>query len=313
MTGSTWYRCGLWVLLASHVMALGHLCLIQGPPTWDGGDHSFHAFQIHQALQRTDLDLFLAVTRSQTLWPFLHSWITGACLTLTGSSFITIRFVSLGFGLITLALSGFFAHRHRVASAPLTAFLLAGSPLFILYSIQPMLEIFGAAFTIAALGCAITGITTPDLRTRMRILTTTLVLLTFFIKYVYGILLILTLGLHCLHTFLHPGGGSHGSRRDAVLNAATWIAAPLLTAALWLMHPSQRTGFLACLHNPDSGFSILNPINWLIYPVTILLFYVSSPFLAIVLGLAGWRAYRRNRSPLLEISGLYILTTVILL
>ncbi|MCD4654393.1 hypothetical protein K8T06_10735 [bacterium] len=323
------------IILAINLVSVVILCVQQGPPTWDGGDHSFHALQIHQAISSGDFNLFKQFTLEQTLWPFLHSWISGVLILLTSPTFLTLRLISLLFGILTVLITAGYTHRywqlnrdrnskslHTAASpALLSAFILAGSPLLILYSIQPMLEIFGAAFTMACLWAVAESRTITANKTQLdttkkyrhyfNLIAGILLLLTFFLKYVYALLLILTLGTVLIIQIL--GNRHKSSWNSTVIDALTWFGPCLLGIAAWFSIPSARNGFLACLDNPDMEFHLLDPVNLLIYPITILLFYISTPVLGLLAGYLSIRAHRYHSSPFTSITLIYTITTITLL
>ncbi|HPQ39764.1 MAG TPA: hypothetical protein PLV45_05265 [bacterium] len=347
-------------VILAWIATAGWLCLIQAPPTWDGGDHSFHALRIHQALQHMDPGLMNRFTREQNLWPFLHSWITGIFLWIFGGSFLTIRCVSLLAALLTMLLTAGFTHHYQTVissgtradpdtdSAPavslfsrswgwLSAFILAGSPIFFLYAVQPMLEIFGAAVTIAVLWCVAAAYvptrrepsrnTSPSpsvagflsRRNRLNTLAGLLLVAAFFIKYIYAILLVASLAVTFGYQwFCGMSRRVPDARRGSFLpvrfiDPVLWFAPVTGAAAIWFSRAPALKGFLVFRDNPDTGFGLLDPVNWIIYPVTVLLYYCSTP----LLGFLGiWLAIRASRfrpSPFTALAGVYFLTTLIML
>lgn len=379
-------------MVTALIMSAGttlYLCIIQGPPTWDGGDHSFHALRIHQALSPMNGSLLLRFTREQNLWPFLHSWIAGSACRLFGPSFLTIRCMSLLFAFFTVCLTAGYTRHHqmitgqnhrctspdisifRFPAAGAAAFFLAGSPLFIIYSVQPMLEIFGAAFTIAVLWCvaaaavpagtvaaavepesgvtdssgtdssgsdsgipdadvtdssvtdsSVPGGAPPEHRSRRTLLNGAagmLLAATFFLKYVYALLLIAGLGVFflwmCIRRLLSRSSESHSGKymQPRLIEAVLWFAPVTIAATLWFSRAPALRGFLVFRDNPDTGFGLLDPVNWMIYPVTILLYYVSSPLLGIFALWLGIRVHRAEPSPFTVLAGIYTVTAIILL
>lgn len=301
----------------------------QGPPTWDGAEHALYGRHVYSAVESGNVHDFFIATASQNLWPFLHSWLLALMFLITGPSFFTARIVSLLLWICTAAVTMMMTRKLMIPSVPfdehpptqlitadpptvaaLTALLLfLTSPMMMLYAAQPMLEMQGAFLTILTLSAAM------GKGKKSALMTGLLLLITLFTKYVYAQLLAVALGLNLVFDII-------GAFRTACLRRKMMISLMLETVLifgpavtggiLWFLRPDARAGYMAAMDNPSiANYSVMSPVNLIIYPVLLLLYYFASPLTGLpVLGLL-FRQPFRSRSH--RIGSLYILASVLML
>ncbi len=275
-------------IISVSILVFFSLLIPQGPPTWDGSDHGFQGLRSYKALESRDFALFKKATLQQTLWPFLHSWIIATCSFIYKPSFTLVRTISFAFWLGTALLAWSIGRKIAPAGySGSTGFLctifILSSPMMILYAVQPMLEMPGAFMTLIVL---YTVIITESRPVYSSVIPAILIVLTFFLKYVYALLIVESLCVFFALETIRAFRNRNLNRRFFlnVFSRLLVILLPFAAAiAVWFSNTNALEGFLAFKDNPNSGLSLLSPLNWIAYPMILILYYFSTPLLAIAL------------------------------
>lgn len=308
------------LIVAAGIGLWRQLILPQGPPTWDGAEHSLYGLGIFSAIESGEVNAFIRVTASQNLWPFLHSWLLGVAFLIAGPSFTAARAVSLLLWAATVLATAAMTRRiirnghpgnasGKMDGLPdygkdgecgpddfaglIAVVLCISSPMMMLYAAQPMLEMPGALLTMLTLMAA------AGAGPRSKHLTGFLLLVTLFTKYVYAQLLVAALVMDLLIGLI--GAARTGTeRRQRIVrqlaDALCVFGPAALGGVLWFLRPNARAGYMAAVHNPAApGYSVLSPVNLIIYPVLLLAYYYATPLLAVPAILPVFRRIRGNR------------------
>ncbi|MBI1387512.1 MAG: hypothetical protein GC154_03595 [bacterium] len=94
---------------------------------WDDYDRAAWGAAIWACIRQGDWGLAWLYTNSQTVWPFLHSWITAALFFLFGPSMSTARLIALGAWFGTAALIVRWFYRNEGDNSPVLAFIGAAA------------------------------------------------------------------------------------------------------------------------------------------------------------------------------------------
>jgi hypothetical protein len=309
------FVCTVIVLLIGSTLALHYgLNKPQGPPTWDGAEHSLYGLQIYNAATLSDAQAFRTATTSQNLWPFLHSWVLAFAFFITGPSFSTARFLSLVFWirtlLATMKIAAAASQQQVVRTAMMIALVLyLTSPMMMLYAVQPMLEMQGAFLTMLTLiAAAGTG-------KKSRLAAGVLLAITFFTKYVYAQFLLIALAID--HLFNIVSAVRSGSETRKVLiggfKTAILLFGPvIICASAWFMRQEARAGYMAAVSNPrTTDYSVLSPVNLIIYPVLLIVYYFATPVTGIPSLITCFRQPLKSRTRQLGV--IYIFVTITML
>ena len=222
-----------------------HLIIrLSGDFGWDEASHSLKGLLIAHDFKSGDWVSLLYDTYRQVYWPPLHSWLTAISFLVSGPSAISARCVSLIFFLLTalviyVAALQFGQPRKEVAATVATLLFLTSPPV-ILSSAQAMLEIPG----LFCLSLSVLIHTWLNAKTRSpsaHMWLGVAIVLTYFTKTNYGILLIIVVALSAL---LSAGARGLFSRQ----NFYTFL--PVAVAfAIWFAYPPKIASTLAALIN----------------------------------------------------------------
>lgn len=309
------FVCMVIILMIGSTLALHYgLNRPQGPPTWDGAEHSLYGLQTYNAVMLRNAQAFRTATTSQNLWPFLHSWVLAFAFFLTGPSFSTARFLSLIFWigtlLTTMKMAAAASQQKAVRSAMMTALVLfLTSPMMMLYAVQPMLEMQGAFLTMLTL-IAVSGS-----GKKSRFAAGVLLAVTFFTKYVYAQFLVIALVIDlfiCMVSAIRAGSGIHNVLIRGFKTAIVLFGPVIICATAWFMRHDARAGYMAAISNPrTTDYSVLSPVNLIIYPILLIVYYFATPVTGIPSLIASFRQPLKNRSRRLGM--IYICVTIIML
>jgi len=147
---------GLWTLVLT-VWLYWYSARNGGLPEWDGFERVASAARIWYDLRHFDFAHFWLHTNGQAVWPFLHSWITGALFVLFGPSFATAALLSLFAYWGAACLIVWLLLREQSPFAPVGAAaswgLFTTSPLVLQNSVTIMTELFGLFLVLAIIAC----------------------------------------------------------------------------------------------------------------------------------------------------------------
>ena len=305
-------------LLLSFMTTWLSLLMPQGPPTWDGSEHSFHGLRIYYALKTSDFQMFKQFTLEQTMWPFLHSWILGMTFCVLSPGFSSARLVSLLLWSMTAVLTFILGRRLTRSEYKNVSGLLAGavvitSPMFVQYSVQPMLEVPGAFLTMLVM---ITLTSRNDFKWPNSLAAGCVLGLLFFLKYAYAQLFIASfIGFVLFEiVFRHSSQDSVVSRVTCLgISTISFLTPVIIAAALWFSRSDALQGYLVCLQNPESGLSFWSLYNWILYPVILILYYFASPLMAVVVLAYSFVPQRGISLPARRLVNAYILVSLLIL
>ncbi len=249
-----------------------------GVPCWDEYERCAWASHIWYDLRHFDLMHFWKHTNAQVVWPFLHSWLTGALFVLFKPSLASARLLSLGAHLgIALMILAWFIRRKSPWAWPgaVTAWALyTTSPIAVQHAVSMMSEMFGLFLVLAAL---VTIPSDPKAKWTRWLLPGTLLALIFFYKYNYAFL---TAAGLLVNRYARGGYELRGlfQRSNLVL-----FGVPVVLVGLWFIPEfSQKWANLIyfAVNNPAAympwGLSSL-----LYYPQVIPKAYFAVPWMAV--------------------------------
>ena len=205
----------------------------QGPFFWDESFHAGYGLSIYDVLHRGDWARFWEITNFLKLWPFLHSWVVGAFLTVFGPTMVNARLSSLILlipSLVLLFQISRIAFPGRGRAVGLIASLLfASSPLVLYMASTCMLEMLEVllvcAFFRAYFGAE------DSKRKALYGLAGLFLALLYLTKYNYGLLLLLAFGLDVIIQLWRKG---RDRGRALIKYAAIVVAGFTIPVAVWL-------------------------------------------------------------------------------
>ncbi len=116
--------------------------------------HGLYGLWIMRDLRGLDWSGFWYDTSRQMLWPFLHSWVLGTFFLFFGASYISARFLSLLFFVVSIVIMYYLANRLSGEKGPRIGIAATGlaltSPIMIQLATQNMLESLGALLFLSA-------------------------------------------------------------------------------------------------------------------------------------------------------------------
>ncbi len=231
---------------------------------WDEATHALHGLLIAQDLHARDWLAFAYDSYRQVYWPPLYSWLTGAAFLVFGPTTVVARSVSLvAFVLLApvLFLSGReLANANRNLVGAVAGALALTSVPFAEHAAMAMIECWALlAFSLTLLAYMRLGRagTTP----RAHALLGLMVMLTYFLKANYGLLLLLGIVLALLiEADFRP--------RALRTRANGYAIAPVVVlGALWFAYPPKVLSTLQALINqPWGGAEARGFAGLLFYP-----------------------------------------------
>jgi 4-amino-4-deoxy-L-arabinose transferase-like glycosyltransferase len=266
-----------------------------GAFAWDEATHALRGLLIARDLQDRDWLASFYDSYRQVYWPPLHAWLTGLAFLICGPSTIVARSVSL-IAFVLLAPILFLTGRelestNRDLAGAVTAALALTSPPIAALAATAMLECSAllafsvTLFVYARLGRA--GVSPPA-----HALLGLMVMLTYFLKSNYGILLLLALIVVRLL--------DAGFRVDRWRNPENGYAvAPVVVlSALWFAYPPKVFATLhALINQPWGGTDARGFAGVLFYPHALFRFSGSVwVFLLLLASLVATWKYRHDRN-----------------
>ena len=205
----------------------------QGPFFWDEAFHAEYALSIYDALHQGDWIRFWEITNLLKLWPFFHSWVAGAFLTIFGPTMGNARLSSLilltpSLVLIFLICRITFPGRGKPIGL-IASLLFAFSPLVLYMASTCMLEML-EVFLV----CAFFRVYFLAARSGRRVLFALAGLflaLLYLTKYNYGLLLMLAFGIDVV---IQWRGEEKKGRKVLIGDAALVVAGFAAPVGLWL-------------------------------------------------------------------------------
>jgi len=222
--------------LAAGGLIYTHRILLGGPFMWDEAAHALRGLLIARDCREGDWLALLYDTYSQVYWPPLHAWLTGAAFLAYGPTITAARSVSL-IAFVLLAPTLFFAARgvrstHGDLAGIVATALALASPALVTYAAQAMLEL------PALLGFSLTLLIYIRLghngvSARAHALLGLGIMLTYFIRLNYGLLLLLAVVLALLiEANFRP--------RRLLTRSNAYVALPVsLLSAVWFAYPPK--------------------------------------------------------------------------
>lgn len=231
---------------------------------WDPAAHAFYGVRIAESLLHFHPVDFLHTLNEQTLWPPLHSLLQLPFQIAFGPGFsaaalCSFAFLALIFPALTLV-NQKVNYSWSAWAAVMT--LAATSPIYAGYGSMPMLEIFGAVFTMISAGLYLR-------KSRWFPLSLTFL---FFLKYNYCIYVLLAVGVLQLLSRRSPGGSAtrpYGQLLKTVGVFGWFVIVYLAALALILITGGFRIGKL-------SVHGIGNPLYALLLIVVIRAFITGQ-------------------------------------
>lgn len=233
-----------------------------GLPCWDEYERCAWAAHIWYDLRHFDSMHFWKHTNAQVVWPFLHSWITGALFVLFEPSLASARLLSLGAHLgIALMILAWFARRGGPwtwAGAVTAWALYTTSPIVVQHAVSMMSEIFGLFLVLAAL---VTIPSNPNAKWTRWLLPGTLLALIFFYKYNYAFLTVagLLVNRYAL--------GGYELRGMATRSNLTLFGVPAVLVGLWFI-PEFSNKWENLIY-----FAVNNPAAYMPWGLSSLFYY----------------------------------------
>ncbi len=212
------------------------LILSSGPLSWDESGHALWGLLLaHDISERDGLSLIYDTYR-QVFWPPIHAWLTAASFFAFGVSNASARLVSaISYAALgpLVYLAGRRLARHRPEAAGwLAAGLTLSSPFVIAWAGRSMLDVPALVPYVATLLIyfkLVDGQSSP----RRFVWVGVLILITYFARSNYAVLLALAIGLS------HAVGGRF-RWRSLVGGRNFWIALPIAAAlTLWFAYPPK--------------------------------------------------------------------------
>ncbi|MBC7788317.1 MAG: glycosyltransferase family 39 protein, partial [Anaerolineae bacterium] len=242
------------VLAASALCAWAvfvHLVPAAGTFRWDEGAHAMQGLLIAHDLRANDWLAFLYDSYGQVYWPPVHSWLTAAAFLVAGPSETSARAVSvLAYAILApvLCVAGRYVVSTRPENSEQTVFrppatgliaaaLALTSPTFLTHAAQAMLESTG----LLALGVAFLCFfrtSRPSVRPTDYTLLGVAVVVAYFVKTNYGLLLFLALGLFLsVEAVVRPGRVTRRQMAYAIVPMVivwvVWFAYPPKIVSTW--------------------------------------------------------------------------------
>ncbi|MDQ3518656.1 MAG: hypothetical protein M3466_09650 [Gemmatimonadota bacterium] len=283
--------------------ALVQLVPIAGIFRWDEAAHAMQGLLIAHDLRTGDWLAFLYDSYRQVYWPPLHSWLAAAAFLVAGPSEASARAVSvLAYAILAPVL--YVAGRHVVGTRPdalehgqiwlrpaasglIAAALALTSPTLLTHASQAMLESTGL-LALAAAFLAFFRTTSPAARPIYYTLLGVTVLIAYFVKTNYGLLLLLALILFLSAEWMvRPGRVTRRQLAYAVVPmGVVWV--------VWFMYPPKiLSTWQALVNQPWNADQASGLEWWLFYPRAMLDMSGSPGILALFI--AAWlTAVRRG-------------------
>lgn len=268
------------------------------PPKWDEAAHSLSGLAIARDLRTGDALALAYDTYRQVYWPPLHSVLVGLAFAAFGERLAVARVVSLAaFALIPVVLlaAGRMMYprdeplRGWVAGG-LAGILAVTTPALIPFASVAFLELpalLAVTLTLLAYFVAERAVDRP----RRRALVAVGILIAYFMKTNYGILLLVVVAIDAVIDARFPGRRLF-SRRNA------YIVVPLaIVFVIWFAYPPKLAGTIRALVNRQAvGVDPWTLNGLLYYPRSLLVFAGSRAMLGVFLaGVVG--AWGLRRSP----------------
>ena len=277
------FRAGLIaiLLLASAAsLHLGSACLRDAPlPMWDEAAYAFSGKYLHDAAAQGRWDLFRRYSMNQMEKPFLHGWMLAPAYALFGVSFEAARGLSVvlyAACAVLLYLLGTRIHRTEGWAAGLVAAgLFLCAPIVLQFSVLSMLEVPGAFVTLSAL--LVFAVARDRGSAALFALAGTLAAGAFLLKYNYGILLGLVIGVEVLLE-------GRPWRKKLLTRNHIALALPVAVAAVvWFSQPfpEKIRSFFAFTVNRASQEGVLTLLSLSFYPEAVVHDYFRGWGLAI--------------------------------
>lgn len=164
-------------------------------PLCDMAQLGFSGARVYGSLKALNPVAFLAALIRQSFWPFIHSCLLSVAFLFGGLSFNTatvVSNISYFFVMVLLFIAGKQVSNSSLAGI-LAVFLGLTSPMYMIYSSLIMLEIFGVLFILMTFCVYFKSL--EDNNIKYLNITAVLLVITFFTKYNYGVLLAITVFL----------------------------------------------------------------------------------------------------------------------
>ncbi len=312
-----WLGVGITVAVAALAIAVAWLVYVRViradlPLSYDEGAHALFGLTIANDLRSGDALALAYDIYRQVYWPPLHSVLVGAAFVAAGDRIAVARGVSLvAYALIPLVLLA--AGRAMwPRDAPVRGWVAGGvagiltvaTPALIPFASLAFLELpalLAVALTLLAYFVAERAVDRPARRALIAVG----VLLAYFLKTNYGILLIVVLALDALFE-------ARFSIRALFSRRNAYVVVPLaIVFAVWFAYPPKITATIrAMVNKPAGGVNPWTLEGLLFYPRSLLDFAGSPVMLAVLLaGVVGAWGLRRmpNVRLLLLLAGIQFL------
>lgn len=266
---------GLWTLVLTFWL-YWYSARIGGFPDWDGFERVSSASRIWYDIRHGDFDNFWQHTHSLVVWPFLHSWLTGALFVVFGPAFTSAELLSLFAFWGSACLIVFLFLRRPTTFAPAGAAAAWGlfitSPIVLYNSVIIMTELFGLFLVLAILAC-LPG--EEDKRPGRYVAGGILLALLFMFKYNFAGLTWAGLLIYRLAAARYSLWKA-ANRSNAVL-----FGIPILFLALWFLRDTANkwTHFWSFAVNNPLLYKPIGVASLLYYPQRVPGIYYALPFL----------------------------------
>jgi len=281
--------------LTAGSMVYVSVLLPRAPFAWDEAAHALRGLLIAHDVRNGDWLALLYDTYGQVYWPPVHAWLTGAAFLMGGATPAVARSVSL-IAFVLLIPILFLAGRELCGArgdwAGVVAALLAlTSPPLIAHAAQAMLEM-PALLALSVTLYIYIRLGREGLRPQAHASLGLAIMLTYFIRSSYGILLLLAIGItRVIEASFRP--------RRLLTRDNAYVALPIvLLSALWFAYPPKVVATWFALINQAAGGPEAQGIGGLLFYPRALLHYSGSIWIFLLflasLGAAWWRRRDRN-------------------
>lgn len=206
----------------------------QEPFFWDEAHHAENALYIYHSLEYGNWNLFWEFTNNLILWPFLHSWVVGLFLLISGVSTVNARLPQLllfflSAWMLFITCRSAFTERKKIIGV-IAVLLFSTSPLMLFYSSTCMIELLGV-FLALSFFCLYFKALKND-KNKYYAWSGIILSLLYLTKYTYGLLILFPFSLD---VFLQLFAERKKRRFTLLKNAGIVVAGFIFPISIWLL------------------------------------------------------------------------------
>jgi Dolichyl-phosphate-mannose-protein mannosyltransferase len=291
----------LVLLIGIGVTLFGYFFMLnpQAPFFWDEAHHAKDALNISHSLSEGDWSLFGKISNSLILWPFMHSWFTGAFMSVFGVTISNARLASLIFCLPSIWLIYLICRDISPGDGRLIgllAVLLFGtSPLVLFLSSACMIEMLGVFITLSFFKSYFSALDSG--KQIFFMIAGLLVGLLYLTKYSFGLLIFFATGINALYYVIVV---EKARRIPFLINFIILGIVALVPVGIWLAcgHFAEKLHMVSYYIGSGTGATILeisgfdralfyirSLANIYSFSIWIFLIYIGG----IVIGITLWK------------------------